>query len=172
MAIPRNKDELLNAINTNFDRLYEDLASLPETATPIRTMEGHAKGTLMSAANLVSYLVGWNELVLKWLERDKPGQPVDFPETGFQWNELGQLARKFYQDYDGTPYPLLLERLQEAKRRIVAEVEGRDDATLYGRTWYRNWTMGRMIQLNTSSPYDNARKRLRKWKRQIGLRVV
>lgn len=36
----------------------------------------------------------------------------------------------------------------------------------FDRAWYQKWTMGRMIQLNTSSPYDNARKRLRKWKRQ------
>lgn len=52
-------------------------------------------------ANLVAYLVGWNELVLKWLERDAAGLPIDFPETGYKWNELGRLAGRFYQDYEG-----------------------------------------------------------------------
>ena len=36
-----------------------------------------------------------NELVLKWLERDADGEPIDFSETGFKWNELGRLAQKF-----------------------------------------------------------------------------
>ncbi|WP_341476959.1 ClbS/DfsB family four-helix bundle protein [Sphingomonas oleivorans] len=31
--------------------------------------------------------------------------------------------------------------------------------------WYGKWTMERMIQFNTSSPYDNAGGRLRKWKK-------
>ncbi|MNK06664.1 hypothetical protein D3C87_245630 [compost metagenome] len=37
---------------------------------------------------------------------------------------------------------------------------------LYETTWYEKWTMGRMIQFNTASPYNNARGRIRKWKKQ------
>lgn len=112
--------------------------------------------------------VGWNELVLKWLEMDAAGLAVDFPETGFRWNELGRLARKFYRDCEGIAYPQLLERLNLVKDRIVASVEDRSNAELYERPWYGKWTMGRMIQLNTSSPYENARGRLRKWLKAKG----
>ncbi len=62
----------------------------------------------------------------------------------------------------------LLERLNLAKDRIVASVEERSNAELYERPWYGKWTMGRMIQLNTSSPYENARGRLRKWLKAKG----
>ncbi|MFD0387572.1 ClbS/DfsB family four-helix bundle protein [Tistrella bauzanensis] len=31
------------------------------------------------------------------------------------------------------------------------------------RPWYKTRTLGRMIQLNTASPYRNARGRLRRW---------
>jgi hypothetical protein len=126
-------------------------------------MEGHAKDTRMSPFDLVAYLTGWNELVLKWLARDDAGAPIDFPETGFKWNELGRLAGKFYRDYEGLPYPHLLDRLQTAKQAILAAVERKNDAALYGRSWYEKWPMGRMIQFNTASPYANARGRLRKW---------
>ncbi|MCY4290708.1 MAG: ClbS/DfsB family four-helix bundle protein [Roseovarius sp.] len=40
------------------------------------------------------------------------------------------------------------------------------DGQLYSALRYGKHTMGRMIQFNTSSPYANARTRLRKWKRQ------
>lgn len=163
MAVPTNKDELLEAVNTNFDKLIIDLRSIPLSMVAECSMEGHAKGTQMSVANLTAYLVGWNELVLKWLDRDAAGEPIDFPESGFRWNELGSLAQKFYRDYDSVPYPQLLERLVKAKARIVLLIEARGNDDLYGRSWYKKWTMGRMIQFNTASPYANARGRLRKW---------
>lgn len=166
MAVPQNKDELLKAINVNFDKLRRELADVPDSVVRDKGLEGHAKGTIMSVSDLVAYLVGWNELVLKWLDRDETGQPIDFPETGFKWNELGLLAQKFYRDYEAVPYQQLVERLETAKQRIVTLIEARSNDELYGRPWYEKWTMGRMIQFNTSSPYDNARGRLRKWKKE------
>lgn len=168
MAVPQGKDELLAAIRIEFGKFAKALEDVPPALVHESTMEGHAKGTQMSPFDLVAYLTGWNELVLKWLERDAAGQQVDFPETGFKWNELGRLARKFYADYAEVPYPQLVERLHFAKGRIVATIEQTEDAALYGRPWYEKWTMGRMIQFNTSSPYANARGRLRKWLKAQG----
>jgi len=163
MAVPPSKTELLSAIEVSFDKLMTDLRAVPLDLADDCGLDGHAAGTRMGIANLVSYLIGWNELVLKWLDRDKAGLPVDFPETGFKWSELGRLAQKFYRDYEALPYPALLQRLETAKERIVSEIESRSDDTLYGRCWLDGkWTMGRMIQFNTSSPYANARARLRK----------
>ncbi|PYB70816.1 ClbS/DfsB family four-helix bundle protein [Rhizobium wuzhouense] len=163
MAVPQNKDELLAAIESSFDKLDRELRGVPVSLVHEQSLEGHRKGTKMSVANLAAYLVGWNELVLKWLDRDAAGQPVDFPETGFKWNELGQLAQKFYEDYEGIPYPQVLERLAQAKGRIVSEIDARSNEELYGSPWYEKWPMGRMIQFNTSSPYENARGRVRTW---------
>ncbi|SMD19897.1 ClbS/DfsB family four-helix bundle protein [Rhizobium sp. RU36D] len=162
MAVPQNKAALLAAINSNFDKLLAELRAVPEDEAATADMEGHAKGTRMSVCDLTAYLIGWNELVLKWLDRDAKGQPIDFPDTGFQWNELGKLAQRFYRDYKGVLYPDLLDRLQAAKARTVSLIEARNDAELYGQAWYGKWTIGRMIQFNTASPYANARTRLRK----------
>lgn len=169
MGIPGTKAELLEAIDGNFEKLWLDLVSVPEALTRKATLEGHAKGTAMSVRDLASYLVGWNELVLKWHERMNAGLAVDFPETGYKWNELGRLAVKFYSDYSDLDWPALLERLAAAKAGVIALVEGRSDAELYGAPWYEKYTMGRMIQFNTSSPYANARGRLRAWKKVNGL---
>ena len=163
MTVPQNKDQLLDAINSTFDRLIEDLNSIPAQRATERTLEGHVKGTRMSLCDLVAYLVGWNELVLKWIDRSAAGQPIDYPDTGFKGNELGQLAQKFYRDYEGIAYGHLLERLCVAKGRIVSFIQNQSTADLYEHPWYDRWTLGRMIQFNTSSPYANARKRLRRW---------
>jgi len=163
MAIPASKSELLDAISETFDKLIVDLLKVPKDRARECSLEGHVKGTTMSAADLVSYLIGWNELVLSWLDQDDKGQDVDFPATGFKWNELGQLAQKFYKDCDGVDYHELLDRLKKAKENLVETISARSDNELYGGPWHGKWPKGRMIQFNTSSPYANARSRIRKW---------
>ncbi|ODT13035.1 MAG: hypothetical protein ABS35_38770 [Kaistia sp. SCN 65-12] len=169
MAVPASKDALLEAIASNFDKLMEDLATVPADRAGEKTLAGHAKGSVMSVHDLVAYLTGWSELVLKWHARRAAGQAVDFPETGYKWNELGALAQKFYADYADLSFEQMMQRFAAAKDGIVALVERQDDAALYGAPWYEKYTMGRMIQFNTSSPFANARGRLREWKKENGI---
>lgn len=165
MAIPHNKQELLDAIQQTYDKLVTELSSLSTEQARETSLEGHARGTQMSVADLVAYLIGWNTLVLKWCDAKARGLEVDFPETGYQWNELGRLAQKFYADYASLGYAQLLAQLADRHARIKAWVAQQSNAALYGVPWYGKHTQGRMIQLNTASPYANARARLRKWKR-------
>jgi hypothetical protein len=163
MGVPASKAELLGAISDTFAKLMADFARIPAEMSREKSLEGHAAGTLMSPADLVAYLIGWNELVLKWLEHDDRGDPVDFPENGYKWNQLGALAQKFYAECQDLDWPDLLDRLKTAEAGLVATIGARSDQELYGRPWYEKWTKGRMIQFNTSSPYANARRRIRKW---------
>ena len=120
----------------------------------------------MSINNLISYLIGWGELVLKWNKKSEDGKEVDFPETGFKWNELGKLAQKFYQDYNNLDFNTLCAKLDQTVLKIVELIEQKTDMQLYGVSWYEKWTLGRMIQFNTASPYQNAVGRIRKWKKE------
>ena len=167
MAVPATKTELLAAITMTFERLIADLAKVQPNRAREVTMKGHAEGTMMSPADLVAYLIGWNELVLKWLDRDDRGEPVDYPEAGFQWNQLGLLAQKFYEDYQDLDWQELLTRLTAANLRLVETLSSRPNDELYGNPWYGKWTKGRMIQFNTASPYANARARIRKWLKPV-----
>ncbi|OCP16539.1 MULTISPECIES: ClbS/DfsB family four-helix bundle protein [unclassified Ensifer] len=168
MAVPRTKAELLSATETEFAKLERELDGIPPERFAEASLDGHAKGTMMSVGDLVAYLTGWGELVIKWIERDEQGLPVDFPETGYKWNELGRLAQKFYSDCRALPPAERLSRLAASKAALITLIEARDDQTLYGQAWYGKWPLGRMIQFNTASPYANAHGRLRKWKKGKG----
>ena len=120
----------------------------------------------MSVRNVVSYLLGWNDLVLKWIENDAKGKLIDFPETGFKWSQPGAPAQKFYADFDAVHFDQLWNDPEIAKRESVDFTSGQADEQSYGAPWKGRYTMGRMIQLDTSSPYANARMRLRKRKRR------
>ena len=166
MAIPNSKQELLDAINSTYAKLAQELARVPPALSRKPVLEGQVAGTRMSVCDLLAYLVGWNELVLHWHAQLRDGKRIEdiaFPAEGFTWNALGKLAQRFYADYAELGMDDLLQRLEQAKNQLLALVESHDDAQLYGQPWYTHYTMGRMIQFNTASPYANARTRLRAW---------
>lgn len=165
MAIPTNKEELQKAINVNYEKLKTELATIPKELSTSKTLEGHSKDTTMSINNIVAYLIGWGELVLKWNDKKDKNENVDFPETGYKWNELGKLAQKFYQDYESYTTGELTTKLDETVSKILDLIHTKSNQELYEIPWYEKWTLGRMIQFNTSSPYANARGRIRKWKK-------
>jgi hypothetical protein len=169
MSIPTNKESLKQAIFENYQKLRTELNSVPLHLAKQKNLEGHAKQTRMSVCNLVSYLIGWGQLILKWNEAKEKGLHVDFPETGYKWNELGKLAQKFYDDYDSQTYPQLIHALDRTVEDILNLIDKKTNAQLYQTPWYKDWTQGRLIQLNTASPYNNARLRVRKWKKENAL---
>lgn len=170
MAIPGNKDELLNAIMTQYDQLKKELISIPLELTQLEELEGHAKDTRMSIHDLLAYIVGWGTLVVKWLQHKEHVAAIDFPETGYKWNELGKLAQKFYRDYEAVDFATLMQQSDTVMQQILELLGDISNDELYDLSWYQQWTLGRMIQLNTASPYANARGRIRKWKKTRGLK--
>ena len=159
--IPVSKNELLAELELQYKKVRTAFAAFPEEQSRHLCMEGHAAGTLMSAHNLLAYLCGWAGLVLKWYDARTKGEEPVFPESGYRWNELGRLAQKFYADHETLSYPELLA-LSDRLNADICQLLGRlSNEELYGKPWYRTYTLGRMIQLNTVSPYKNARARLR-----------
>lgn len=169
MPIPQNKDALKEAILLNWQKLRTELEGIPPELTRKQQLEGHAKGTRMSVCDLLAYLVGWGELVLAWNRKTEQKKTVDFPETGYQWNGLGLLAQKFYKDHEGDSFASLLKHCDKTVKDLLELVDSKTNRQLYGASWYRQYPLGRMIQLNSVAPYTNARLRLRKWKKESRL---
>lgn len=167
MAVPQHKAELQAAIQTNYNKLQNELLSITSENAERKELEGHAKETFISVNNVLAYLIGWGQLVLKWVNKKTQGLSVDFPETGYQWNQLGKLAQKFYTDYQHEDFITLQQLLDQTVADLQAMIAEKSNEELYDREWYGKWTLGRMIQFNTSSPYTNARGRIRKWKKLI-----
>jgi hypothetical protein len=170
MAIPNSKQELLEAMTTTYAKLAQELARVPPALARDPVLEGQVKGTRMSVCDLLAYLVGWNELVLHWHAQLRDGKRIEdiaFPAEGFTWNALGKMAQRFYADYAELSMDDLRQRLEQAKDQLLALVDAHDDAQLYGQPWYTHYTMGRMIQFNTASPYANACTRLRAWRKSL-----
>ncbi|QFT13128.1 ClbS/DfsB family four-helix bundle protein [Vibrio sp. THAF190c] len=166
-SVPRNKDELELAITSIFPKLMAEYRSIPENKARQLGVEGNVKGTVISVSDTVAYLIGWGKLVLKWYRLKSQDQHVDFPETGYKWNQLGPLAESFHEEYRDWKYNDLLAELESTVSEILLLVASLSDQDLYGVAWYEQWTLGRMIQFNTSSPMKNMRTKVRRFNREF-----
>lgn len=166
-SVPRNKDELELAIKSIFPKLMTDYRSIPESKSRKSGVEGSVKGTIISVSDTVAYLNGWGKLVLKWYHLKSQNHHVDFPETGYKWNQLGLLAESFYEEYRDWEYDDLLVELESTINEILLLISSLSDHELYGVAWYEQWTLGRMIQFNTSSPMKNMRTKVRRFNREF-----
>lgn len=169
MAIPATKAELISDIQSTFNKLMQDLEDIPAEITKDKTLPGHVKDTTISVCDLLAYLVGWGNLVLKWHRISSQGKMPDLYDTGYGMNQLGELAQKFYRDYQDDDFQTLQNKLDQTVVEILSMVEGMDNKDLYEVPWHGKYPFGRMVQFNTSSPYKNARGRIRKWKKENGL---
>ena len=164
MPIPKSKEELIKEINETYKKLQKELVTIPIELSGKLEIQGHSKNSEISLNNLIAYLIGWGHLVLKWHNHKANGIDCEFPEEGFKWNELGLLAHKFYTDFETDNYRSLQLKLDDTVMEILNLIESKSNNELYETPWYKSYTLGRMIQLNTSSPYKNARLKIRKWK--------
>lgn len=163
--IPKNKDELLSEINIHYKKLKDEIWKIDAKNASLKELDGQVAWDVISVCNLLAYLIWWWELVLKWEKWVSNGVNVDFPETGYKWNELGKLAQKFYIDYEDLDFEALQEKLDEVVNNITLMIDSKTNYELYESLWYTKWTLWRMIQFNTSSPYKNVRARLVKWRK-------
>ncbi|WP_281558000.1 ClbS/DfsB family four-helix bundle protein [Thalassomonas sp. RHCl1] len=168
-SVPRNKQELYQAVSQAFDKLNADYLSVPENYVRITGVEGNVKGTEISVSDTLAYLIGWGKLVLKWYKRKAAGQAVDLPETGYKWNELGRLAQDFHRQYQNWTYRDLMSEFKSTTDELLALIDSLSNHELYHETWYEKYTLGKMIQFNTSSPMKNMRSKVRKFKKINGL---
>ncbi|EGR4363278.1 ClbS/DfsB family four-helix bundle protein, partial [Vibrio cholerae] len=130
-SVPESKDELLTAINSIFPKLMVDYRSVPASIARQCEIEGNVKGTQMSVCDTVAYLIGWGNLVLKWHSLKSQGLPVDFPETGYKWNQLGLLAVSFHDQYRDWKFEDLLKELDSTVNKLILLVESLSNEELY-----------------------------------------
>ncbi len=162
-SIPQSKQELQLAISSIFPKLMADYHAIPAARARECGVEGHNQGTSISVCDTVAYLIGWGKLVLKWYHLKSQGLAVDFPETGYQWNQLGTLANSFHQEYANWSYGDLLTEWEGTVGELQTLIASLSHHELYEVAWYNQWTLGRMIQFNTSSPMKNMRTKVRRF---------
>ncbi|NGX31699.1 MAG: hypothetical protein K940chlam8_01075 [Chlamydiae bacterium] len=153
MPIPKNKQELLDTLKINYEKLKSELIKIPENKVREKTLEGN-----LSVCDLIAYQIGWEKLLLSWYETGKKDQIPMMPKKSYKWNELGKLALCFYAEYQHHTIYQLMTTFEKIFQKILHLVENETNASLYTIGIYNwtgdKWPLGRWINVNTSSPYN------------------
>lgn len=152
MPIPVNKTELLAAMQASADKLLNYLTTIDTSHYHIPSVKGHRAGEIISIHQALSYLCGWHLLVVSWYEKKQSGHAFQMPEEGYGWHQLGELAQKFYADFDSIPTHAIVSTWYASYTRLYKLTEGLLDENLYAQPFYGKHTLGRLIQLNSASP--------------------
>lgn len=75
------------------------------------------------------------------------------------------LAESFHKEYHHWKYEDLLHELESTVDEVLALISSLSNHELYEVEWYKQWTLGRMIQFNTSSAMKNMRTKARRFKK-------
>jgi hypothetical protein len=140
------------------------LNEVNEYASRLQELEGQ-----VSVCDILAYQIGWGKLLIGWEAAEKNGLKPAMPAEGYQWNQLGVLARSFYQTYQNFSLMELKREFEKSVQHILQWIDAMNEEEIWHlnqRHWTGNkWPIGKWIQVNTVAPYTSARRKIRVWKK-------
>ena len=123
-------------------------------------------------SQMISYQLGWMNLLLDWEEQEQQGHTVITPAKNYKWNNLGGLYENFYNEYDKYTLKELCDLFIKKEQQIIELINSYTDVELFeqgGRNWSSstpsNWPIWKWIHINTVAPFKSFRAKIRKWKK-------
>ena len=163
----KNKEELILEISNRAKLFIEEFNNIDE-----KDKDRLIDGVDRTPAQMISYQLGWMNLILDWENQEQQGIIVITPTSKYKWNNLGCLYESFYREYDKYALKELCIMFIEAEEQIIELINSYTDVELFqqgGRKWSSstpsNWAIWKWIHINTVSPFKSFRTKIRKWKK-------
>ncbi|GMA69616.1 hypothetical protein GCM10025879_08620 [Leuconostoc litchii] len=160
-----NKNELIQAINTNYKKYIDEFINIPNELKNKRV-----EGVDRTPAENLSYQLGWITALLSWEKDELAGKDVIVPAEGYKWNNLGGLYQSFYLTYSQYTLAELINMLNIQVTNLCELVDKLPDNILFEpnkRKWATSaaqWPVWKWIHINSVAPFKTFRTKIRKWK--------
>ncbi|MDY3919851.1 MAG: ClbS/DfsB family four-helix bundle protein [Candidatus Limivivens sp.] len=171
MPRPRDKEALINAANTNFEKLLTVIENRSENEKTIcydfsndeKKKEAHWKRD-RNLRDVLMHLNEWHLLLLEWIQNRENGTNRPFLLEGYTWKTYGEMNLFFYNRCKSITESEALERLKASHRKVMEALETFSQEELFTSTYYP-WVGGSCIGSyfisTTSSHYDWAIKKIK-----------
>lgn len=158
-SIPQDKQTLIASIEKALTKLNKKLHNINPKITNDAILDGQVKYTKVSVCNLLAYLRGWSDLMLVWITK-KPTNDLLPEGYSFAPKDLGRLAQQFYKGYEHLAFEELVNKLNDSYQQLLPKIQKETNESLYEKSFYTKYTLGRMIDFNTPCPLNNIYHRL------------
>ena len=163
-----NKLELIEAIKSNASLFIKEYYDIEETS-----MKKIDEEIEYSPFQMLAFCIGWMDLVLSWEDEEQKGIQETSLATEWKWNDLGWLYQNFYNKYSNYSLNELINTFNQKVKSIIDLVNNLSVEELF-EEGKRNWaktngkefSVCRLIHLNTIANFKNFRGKIRKWKKK------
>lgn len=85
---------------------------------------------------------------------------------GYNWRNYGEMNVELWKKHQSTPYDEALENLKDTHQKVMKLIDAFSNEELFSKgafPWTGNNTLGAYVVSSTSSHYDWALKKIRKY---------
>jgi Uncharacterized conserved protein len=178
MARPTTKEDLIKTGNEKYQKLKELIDSIPEkdkTAIFSFDVENEKEAHWKRDKNLrdvLIHLYEWHQLLLNWVNSNQKGLKKQFLQEGYNWKTYGEMNVEFWKKHQNTMYEEAVELLGKSHVQVMELAEQFSNDELFSKgvfEWVGGSTLGSYFVSVTSSHYDWAMKKIRKYKKSLCL---
>ncbi len=162
-----DKNALLSEISKTAGLFIKEFKEIPDTDKDLRL-----ESVDRTPGEILSYQLGWMDLLLSWDQNESEGKEVIMPAPGYKWNQLGGLYQSFYDKYQNLSLAQQQTMFMTTVEELIKWVEAFNDDELFQtgkRKWAAsttsNWPVWKWVHINTVAPFKSFRGKIRKWKK-------
>nr|WP_242489398.1 ClbS/DfsB family four-helix bundle protein [Bacillus sp. TH19] len=128
-----NAEELIESIDKAYKKFIEEFKVIPE-----ELRDKHISEVDKSPSEILSYQLGWINLLLSWEKDEQCGLDVQTPTPDYKWNNLGKLYQSFYEQYGVLTLKQQEEELTKLVRKLVDWINHLSEKELF-QSEQRKW---------------------------------
>ena len=167
MPRPTSRSELLQASAAAYTKLIDLVESLnPGQAEADFPFEDRDR----NVRDVLAHLHEWHRMLLGWYRVGGEGEKPAIPAEGYTWQTLPALNRTIQQKYRDAPLGEVRRLLDASHAEVQGLIAAQTDPELFEKRRYR-WTgttsLGAYLVSSTSSHYDWALKKLKRYTRTL-----
>ncbi len=177
MARPKTKKDLIEASNTNFEKLWKIIDGLTEKEMNTefdfsdnpKLKEAHWQRD-KNVRDILVHLYEWHQLLINWINKNQSGEEVKFLPEPYTFKNIADMNNKFWEKHKKTSYKKSVEMLKNSHNEVMKIIDAFTNEELFTNKYF-SWTgttsLGSYCVSSTSSHYDWAIKKINKHKRNV-----
>ena len=162
MGRPKNKAELKELSNSNFQKLMELVEDKKQVDHSVEFPAGYLNRNIK---DVIAHLHEWHNMFLTWYKEGMKGVKPHMPKEGYTWKTLPDLNREIWNTYKDHKLEDVVKKLKSSHSQMESLIDGHSNEDLFTKKKYK-WTgstsMGAYLISATSSHYDWAIKLIKK----------
>jgi hypothetical protein len=171
MPRPSTKNDLIEAANTNYQKLEQLIDSMSDEV--LNTEFDFSNDTKKNQAHwqrdknlrdILIHLYEWHQLLLSWVENNTSGNKSNFLPKPYTWKTYGDMNVKFWQKHQTTELDDAKEMFKKSHKSVLKMIQTFSNDQLFKKKsfdWTGTTTLGSYCVSATSSHYDWAIKKLK-----------